>query len=60
MDLKFQKIYNLIKNDILRLTYVYTKNISDAEDVIQEVFIKLYENMNKFDKETDKNIKRWF
>lgn len=59
MDIQFQRIYNLIKNDILRLTYVYTKNISDAEDVTQEVFIKLYENMNKFVKETDENIKKW-
>ena len=59
MDIEFQRIYNLIKNDIIRLAYAYTKNISDSEDITQEVFIKLYENMNKFINETDENIKKW-
>ena len=59
MDIEFQRIYNLIKNDIIRLAYAYTKNISDSEDITQEVFIKLYENMNKFINETDENVKKW-
>ena len=59
MDIEFQRIYNLIKNDVIRLAYAYTKNIPDSEDITQEVFIKLYENMNKFLNETDENIKKW-
>ena len=59
MDIEFQRIYNLIKNDVIRLAYAYTKNLSDSEDITQEVFIKLYENMNKFIDETDENIKKW-
>ena len=59
MDIKFQRIYNLIKNDVIRLAYAYTKNLPDSEDITQEVFIKLYENMNKFIEETDENIKKW-
>ena len=59
MDIEFQRIYNLIKNDVIRLAYAYTKNIPDSEDITQEVFIKLYENMNKFINETDENVKKW-
>ena len=53
----FIKIYHLIKNDLLRLAYSYTKNLSDAEDIIQEVFIKLYENFSKFNDED--HLKKW-
>ena len=45
METKFRNIYNLYKNDLFRLAISYTKNVSDAEDVIQEVFIKLYKNI---------------
>lgn len=59
MDIQFQRIYDLIKNDVIRLAYAYTKNLPDSEDITQEVFIKLYENMNKFINETDENVKKW-
>ncbi len=48
METKFRNIYNLYKNDLFRLAISYTKNVSDAEDVIQEVFIKLYKNITDF------------
>ncbi len=57
MKTDFTKIYHLIKNDILRLAFSYTKNISDAEDISQEVFTKLYENFNDF--EDTEYIKKW-
>lgn len=57
MDIQFQRIYDLIKNDVIRLAYAYTKNLPDSEDITQEVFIKLYENMNKFINETDEKYK---
>ena len=57
MNTDFIKIYHLLKNDILRLAFSYTKNISDAEDITQEVFIKLYENFSKF--KTEEHLKKW-
>ena len=51
MDNEFIRIYHVYKNDILRLAFSYTKNLSDAEDITQEVFIKLYDDFNKFSDE---------
>lgn len=56
-ETKFRNIYNLYKNDLFRLAISYTKNVSDAEDVIQEVFIKLYKNIT--DLHNDEHIKYW-
>ncbi len=39
-------------NMILRLAYTYLKNIVDAEDVVQEVFLKIVECMPKFNDKT--------
>ena len=57
VETKFRNIYNLYKNDLFRLAISYTKNVSDAEDVIQEVFIKLYKNIT--DLHNDEHIKYW-
>ena len=58
MDDKFIRIFNLYKNDIFRLAYSYTKNISDSDDVTQNTFIKLY-NHNEILDNVDQNIKKW-
>ncbi len=57
MEEEFIRVYNLYKNDILRLAFSYTKNISEAEDITQSVFIKLFKNLNKFT--SDIEIKKW-
>lgn len=36
---------------LLRLSYSYMKNIHDAEDVVQEVFLKLFKNIDNFSSE---------
>ncbi len=58
MDDEFIRIFNLYKNDIYRLSYSYTKNISDSDDVVQNTFIKLYKN-NELLEKSDKEIKKW-
>lgn len=35
-------------NSVLRLAYTYLKNISDAEDIVQDVFIKVMETKPDF------------
>lgn len=57
MDTEFIKIYHLLKNDILRIAYSYTKDLTESEDITQEVFVKLYEHFADFN--DDEHIKRW-
>ncbi|QOR35053.1 sigma-70 family RNA polymerase sigma factor [Clostridium sp. 'deep sea'] len=59
----YQNINNINKivedysDMVLRLAYMYVKNISDAEDITQEVFIKFFNSKIEFrDKE---HIKAW-
>lgn len=58
LDNCFIRIFNLYKNDIFRLAYSYTKNISDSEDITQNVFVKLYKHEDMFNN-LDSDIKRW-
>ena len=57
MKEEFLRIYNLYKNDILRLSYSITKRMNDAEDITQNVFIKYYKCKNIF--LNDNQIKHW-
>lgn len=58
LDNQFINIFNQYKNDIYRLAYSYTKNISDADDITQNVFIKLY-NHNEILNNSNQDIKKW-
>jgi len=42
---------------VYRVAYSYVKNRSDAEDITQEVFLKLYRAEDKF--VSDENVKAW-
>lgn len=44
---KFLDLYNSYSNDVLRLAFSFTKNIYEAEDIVQSVFIKLYKELEK-------------
>ena len=43
---------------VLRLAYVYVKNIPDAEDITQDVFIKFFKSKKVFN--DMEHIKAWF
>lgn len=54
---KFLNLYNSYSNDVLRLAFSFTKNIFEAEDIVQSVFIKLYQELKK---DSKKDIgKKW-
>jgi RNA polymerase sigma-70 factor (ECF subfamily) len=42
---------------VYNLAYGYTHNQADAEDVAQEVFVKIWKNISKFN--TEKSFKSW-
>lgn len=44
----FEQIFDRYKTKIYRKVYLYTKNEMDSEDVTQDIFIKLYHNLPKF------------
>ena len=44
-------------NDVLRTAYAYVKDKHTAEDIFQEVFIKVFKNLDSFRDESD--IKTW-
>ncbi len=58
MNDRFAEIFDLYKNDIYRLAFSYTKNISDSDDIVQNVFVKLYHKGEILEKE-NKDIKKW-
>lgn len=53
----FEWIYEKYKNLLFRIAFTMLKNCDDAEDVLQEVFIKRVYNAPVF--ETDEHEKRW-
>jgi RNA polymerase sigma-70 factor (ECF subfamily) len=44
----FQKAVMLNKDTIFRIAYAYCRNHFDAEDICQEVFLKLYRHGSRF------------
>ena len=45
LEKEFIRLYNLYIDDCLRLAVSFTKNIADAEDITQKVFVKLYNEL---------------
>ena len=43
-----QQLYKLYAPALLGVCYRYTKSIEDAEDVLQEGFIKIFKNLDKY------------
>jgi len=55
----FNNIFYEYKDIIFYMAYKYTKNVNESEDHVQEIFIKLLENIEKFEGGT-KSFKVWF
>ncbi|MCG3085344.1 sigma-70 family RNA polymerase sigma factor [Anoxybacillus sp. LAT_35] len=54
---QIQRAMDQYGNMVLRLAYVYMRNEHDAEDVFQDVFIKLYEHMGRI--QSEEHMKAW-
>ncbi|MGG7176771.1 RNA polymerase sigma factor [Clostridium paraputrificum] len=53
----FEKIVEEYSNSIIRLCYLQSGNRDESEDLAQDVFIKIYKNINKF--KGDSSIYTW-
>jgi len=53
----FTQLMSLHKGTVFRLAYSHLRNRADAEDVVQDVFVKLYRHAGDF--ESDEHLRRW-
>lgn len=54
----FKRLYENYADYALRTAYAITRNNSDASDIVQETFIKIFRNIDSYD--TSKSFKPWF
>lgn len=55
----FRVLFEENRQKIFYLAYQYTKNVEDAEDILQETFIKAYHSLHKFNVQNDTNFSSW-
>lgn len=56
-SIKFTQYVSAFQPSVYRLAYSYVKSSADAEDITQEVFLKLYRSGESFT--ADENVKAW-
>lgn len=52
-----QDVLNKYSDMLIKLAFTYVKNLADAEDITQEVFISLMKNGNNI--QNDEHLKAW-
>lgn len=57
MDSEFLAVFNNMKHDIYRLVRTYMKNNFDTDDIVQNVYLKLYKNIGSLN--GDDHAKHW-
>ena len=50
---RFEKIYKLYSQELINISYGYTKNFDDSFDIVQNVFYKLFSSNKKFKTNND-------
>jgi RNA polymerase sigma-70 factor (ECF subfamily) len=55
----FRHLFDENKKKIFSLAYQYAKNAEDAEDILQETFIKAYYSIDKFQVQRETNFSAW-
>ena len=53
----FSTLVNRYSRRVFRLAYSFVHNVDDAADIVQEVFIRAYRNISRFD--TDRAFYPW-
>jgi len=55
----FRMLFEQNRQRIFSLAFQYTKNAEDAEDILQETFIKTYSFLDKYQTENDSGFSSW-
>ena len=58
MEERFISLYDMYKDDVFRLAFSYSKDIFDADDTLQNVFIKLFKHKSILGL-PDIDVKKW-
>ncbi|MBK9744201.1 MAG: RNA polymerase sigma factor [Saprospiraceae bacterium] len=53
----FEQIYHEYKNLVYNLSLQYTNNVHDAEEILQDVFLKVFDHLGEFRSTAD--MKTW-
>lgn len=53
----FREIFETHKKLVFNLALSYVQNIEDAEEITQDVFFKVHQNLNKFEQKSE--VKTW-
>ena len=53
----FEKTYSKYKNTVYSVIFNYVRNVDDASDLTQDVFLKLLDTATEF--ESDEHLKAW-
>lgn len=56
-DKQFEEIYYKHKQTLYNISYSYLKNVSDSDDIVQDVFMKYLNSNNDF--KNDDELKYW-
>ncbi len=56
-ELNFSEKYGMFRNTVFSVIFNYLKNTDDASDVMQEVFVRLYQTDTEF--HSDEHMKAW-
>ena len=56
-DKDFEEIYYKHKQTLYNISYSYLKNVSDSDDIVQDVFMKYLNTNNDF--KSDDDLKYW-
>ena len=57
IEKEMQRLMDTYGNDVLRTSYMYLRNLQNAEDAFQEVFIKVFNKLESFKGESSE--KTW-
>jgi len=55
----YRTIYDLYFEAVYRTAFRYTRSRQDAEDILQETFVKAFKNIGKFDFERSASLAAW-
>lgn len=55
----FYRIYETYKEQIYRLAFRYMRTREDAEDILQETFVKAFNNLNQLQSDSETSFTSW-
>ena len=56
---KLEELYNRYHLDLIRFAHSIVKSTEEAEDIVQEAFIRIFRNIAKIENSTDREAKNF-